>query len=64
MARSPQRVFWVHHCNNQDVDIASLTDLDLVTRAVTAGVHASTLTVGRRGADPPYRSELDDDLWR
>lgn len=56
--------WWVHHGNNQDVDIASLTDLDLVTRAVTAGVHASTLTVGRRGADPPYRSELDDDLWR
>jgi len=35
-----------------------------VARAVTTGVHASTLTVGRRGADPPYRRELDDELWR
>ena len=56
--------WWVHHGMNHDVDIASLTDLDLVTRAVTTGVHASTLTVGRRGADPPYRRELDDELWR
>ncbi len=56
--------WWVHHGMSHDVDLESLTDPDLVARAVTVGIHASSVAVGRRGADPPYRSELDDDLWR
>ena len=56
--------WWIDRGMSHDVEIASLTNLDLVARAVNVGIHASSVAVGRRGADPPYRRELDDDLWR
>ena len=55
--------WWVHRSTHSDVHCDTLSDLDLVAAAATAGVHASAIAVGRRGADPPHRDELSADLW-
>ena len=55
--------WWVQRSTHSDVHRDTLGDLDLVAAAATAGVHASVIAVGRRGADPPYREELSADLW-
>ncbi len=55
--------WWVQRSTHSDVHRETLGDLDLVAAAATAGVHASVIAVGRRGADPPYREELSADLW-
>jgi fructokinase len=55
--------WWVHRSTHSDVHRDMLSDLDLVGAAATAGVHASAIAVGRRGADPPHRDELSADLW-
>ncbi|MGA0268927.1 MAG: carbohydrate kinase family protein [Ilumatobacteraceae bacterium] len=55
--------WWVQRSTHSDVHRDTLSDLDLVAAAATAGVHASAIAVGRRGADPPYREELSADLW-
>lgn len=55
--------WWVHRSTHSDVHRDTLSDLDLVAAAATAGVHASAIAVGRRGADPPHRDELSADLW-
>ena len=55
--------WWVHRSTHSEVLRDTLSDLDLVAAAVTAGVHASAIAIGRRGADPPHRDELSADLW-
>ena len=55
--------WWVQRSTHSDVHRDTLSDLDLVAAAATAGVHVSAIAVGRRGADPPYREELSADLW-
>ena len=55
--------WWVQRSTHSEVHRDTLGDLDLVAAAATAGVHASVIAVGRRGADPPYREELSADLW-
>ena len=55
--------WWGQRSTHSDVHRNTLSDLDLVAAAATAGAHASAIAVGRRGADPPYREELSADLW-
>lgn len=55
--------WWTHYAEAESIETETLTDLDVVTRAVKTGIHASAIAVGRRGADPPYRGELDETLW-
>ena len=55
--------WWAHYATTETIESQTLTDLDLVKRSVKMGIHASAVAVGRRGADPPYRDELDDALW-
>lgn len=55
--------WWAHYAKTETIELQTLTDLDLVTRSVKMGIHSSAIAVGRRGADPPYRDEIDDALW-
>lgn len=55
--------WWVQRSTYSDVHRDTLSDLDLLAAAATAGVHASAIAVSRRGADPPDRDELNAELW-
>jgi len=44
-------------------DHEALGQLDLLTRAVGAGVAVSAVVCGRRGADPPQLGQLPAELW-
>ncbi len=55
--------WWSDYAGTGTIEPQALADLDLVARAVKMGVHASAIAVGRRGADPPFRDELDTSLW-